>query len=356
MFGRAFLDLGHSVTADSLACSLAIAAAGCFLASTAAKPSRSSWWGLILFTFATYQTRPAYLFLIPLWPVLGFFLDRFILHRQSTWKSSLRRSGVYAAMTMIPFVMFCTLRWGVVGHWGLVSFGGYNIIGVVGQFLDQQSVDAMPDHLKPVAQMMFDRSSRLKDAEPPVNFLAMERMYNPTIWDVAVPTVKELHGDNPLVVNRVLSQLSGELLRQHFRQYVRWLVWNSIHAVKQVVQLTMTDTGTRILAIILLVAHALSLWRGPSAPSDSDAADRIFGRPPVSPSTETVTFLELHLLFRTAAAFAAAKGLLVILVEPANDRYMSGAMPLLPAAIAVFVAKYFESRSIPCLESGSSTH
>lgn len=346
MLGRAFMDLGSSITADSLACSLAIAATGCFLASSAVRPSRLSWGGLLVLTFLSYQTRPAYLFLIPLWPVLGFFVDRFILQRESAWKMSLRRSVTYVAIVLIPFVMFCTLRWAVVGHWGLVSFGGYNIIGVVGQFLDQSSVDAMPDELRPVAQAIVDRSSQLEGAEKPDNFLAMERMYNRTIWEVAVPVVRELHGDNPPVVNRVLSQLSGELMRQHFRQYVQWLVWNGVHAIKQVVQLTITDTGTRLLAIILLISHALSLWRGPLTQTQPDSLNTVAGEPVTGGPSPKEMFLELHLLFWVAVGFAAAKGLLVILVEPANDRYMSGAMPLLPAAIAVFVARYFDSRPV----------
>lgn len=344
MFGRSFMDQGRSITADSLACSLAIAATGCFLATSAVRPSRLSWLGLMLLTFLSYQTRPAYLFLIPLWPVLSLCCDRFILHRESPWKTSLRRCATYGAIVVIPFVTFCTLRWAVVGHWGLVSFGGYNIIGVAGQFLDQNSVDAMPDELRPVAQAIFDRKSQLANAETPQNFEAMERMYNPTIWEVAVPVVRELHGENPLVVNRILSQLSGELMRQHSRQYGKWLVWNGIHAVKQVVQLTMNDTGTRLLAIILLVSHAFSLLRGPSVRAQPDSPNRMQLQIPRSHASPQQMFLELHLLFWIAVGFAAAKGLLVILVEPANDRYMSGAMPLLPAAIAVFVAQYFESK------------
>lgn len=337
MFGRAFMDLGHSITADSLACSLSIAAAGCFLGSVGTNSCRWSWWGLVVLTFFAYQTRPAYLFLIPLWPVLSLFLDRLVLRRSCPWKDSLRRLGTYAAVTALPFMAFCTLRYAVVGHWGLVSFGGYNLIGVVGQFLDQPSVEAMPGELRPLAQTILERSKQLNDAQPPSSFLAMETMYNPTIWEVFVPTVKEAHGDDPLAINRVLSQLSGELLRQHPRQYVRWLVWNGVHAVRQIVMLTLTDNGTRLLMAILFLVHLLSLWRGPSERNaDSDVGpDRAGDGHPAANR-----FLELHLIFWTAVGFAAAKGLLVVLVEPANDRYMSGAMPLLPAAIAVF-AMYF---------------
>ncbi len=179
VFGRAFLKFGPSILADSLACSLAIAAAGCFLSTATNERRRWSWIGLAVLTFLSYQTRPAYLFLVALWPLLGIFLDRLVVNRGAPWSTSFRRCGVYLAAMAIPFIAFCTVRQSVTGHWGLVSFGGYNAIGIAGQFLDQESIDKMPDDLKPLANLILERTKQLKDAEPPLSFEAMERMYAP---------------------------------------------------------------------------------------------------------------------------------------------------------------------------------
>lgn len=356
MFGRGFLEFGQTIIADSLACSIAIAAAGCFLASSGLKTSKSWWCGLAFLTFLAYQTRPAFLFLIAAWPVISFFIDRLILRRGDRWANAVRRCGMYALVTSIPFLTFCGLRWGLVGHFGLVSFGGYNLIGVVGQYLDQPSVDGMPNQLRPVAAAMLDRLSQQPHRESPTEFLAMERMYNPTIWEAAVPAVKQVHGEDPLIVNRVLSQLSGALLKQHPRKYAQWLVWNAIHAVKQSVRLITTDSGCRLVVVILVIALAVSLVQGPAFPVPSEDLVTSARNGEFANRAEGNRFLELHLLFWTALAFAVAKGALVILVEPANDRYMSAAVLLLPSAIGTFAAHAFELLLIRRIVSSPEIH
>jgi hypothetical protein len=279
------------------------------------------------------------MFLIPLWPIVSIAADRLILRREASWRTILRRGGGFSAATLVPFALFCTVRWAVVGHWGLVSFGGYNLIGIVGQFLEPDSVESLPHRLQPLAQGMLDKRAELPSYDSPTSFVAMEQAYNPTIWQMAVPTARELHGDDAVAVNRALTELSGRLLRQNLPSYGRWLIWNAIHAVKGIVLLTATDLGTRLLFLLFLLAHAWSLWRGPPAvegpaPSDVDRQQ-----------LAVIRFREMHLVFWTALAFATAKTLLVILVEPANDRYMTGAMTLLPAALAVLLVQLLEARA-----------
>ncbi len=341
LLGRGIIKFGPLVLSDSLAISLAIAATGCFFASLSAPRRWGAWCGLILLTFSGYQTRPAYLFLIPLWPVFCLTADRLILRRGAPWLVSIRRGAAYAAATVIPFVLFCSLRWALVGHWGLVSFGGYNLFGVVGQFLDEDSAATLPADLQPLAREMLKKRAQWANYEPPVNFLAMEQMYNPTVWEMAVPTIRERHEDKNVRVNHELSQLSRELLKRHFRQYCQWLLWNSVHAFKVIFLLVLTDHGTGLLCLVFGGLQAWSLWRGPHL---------CLPKPAIRTDTSNtditaVRFLEWHLLLWTAIAFVSAKGLLVILVEPANERYMTGAMPLLPAALAVLLVHYLESRT-----------
>jgi hypothetical protein len=104
-----------------------------------------------------------------------------------------------------------------------------------------------------------------------------------------------------------------------------------VNAIKLIVLLTITDKGTQLLCILCLVIHAWSLWRGPREPSV------------LEPERCAIRYREAHLLFWTAVSFAGSKIFLVMLVEPTMERYMTGAMPLMSAALAVFVAHYAET-------------
>lgn len=332
MLSRGVLKFGALVTADSLAISLSIASAGCFFATLAPMSRRGAWTGLTLLTFLTCLTRPAYLFLIPLWPLLGFGLDRCLIRRDATIAVHLRRCAAYVAATIGPFVCYSLLRLVIVGHFGLVSFGGYNFVGIVGQFLKPESVSQLSDELQPLAQAMLEQRGLLAEWEPPLDFYAMERMYNLTVWQLAVPAAEDVQGDASVDVNTTLARLGKELLLMSPRQYVQWLCWNGWHAVVQIVTLTALDRATVVLLLLLLLAHLVELVRGP-------ARDRSETRA-ITGSDNQRSFVDLHLIFWTSLAFAIAKALLVVLVEPANDRYMAGAMVLLPGALALVAGCY----------------
>ena len=342
LFTRAMLKFAPWVLADSLASSLSIAAAGFFLGTLAPQGRWSMWIGLTLTTFLAYQTRPAYLFLVPLWPVVALWLDGWLL-RRSQQRQTVRRALWYVSASILPFLLFGLLRFVVIGHFGIVSFEGYNLIGVVGQFLDEQTAKELPDELRPLAELMLERRQQRSDAEPPSDFYAMQRMYNVTAWELAVPAAERLHGKSPVVINQALGRLSRELLVRHWRSYLRWLWWNAKHGIVQIVTLTFTDRGTVLLAAVFLGLHLWALWRGPPL-AHGELADHVANQLRLDDVTR---HREAQVLFWTALAFCIAKLLLVVLVEPANDRYMSGAMPLLPAAIGAFFAHYIERLGQP---------
>ncbi len=342
MFSRSALKLGPLIITDSLAISLAIAAAGFFFATMSSKNSILNWAGLATATLLTYLTRPAYIFLIPLWPVSALVLDHFLLRRGERFRQSAGRCLRYVAATVLPFLLYCVMRWLIVGHFGIVSFGGFNLVGVTGQFLEPAALNKLSADVRPIAETMLRYRAQMPNWAPPGDFLTMESMYNPTVWGMAVPAAREIHGNDDVAVNNALSQLGKELLFLYPRAYFRWLVMNSWHAVAQVVQLTALDRGCVLLWAILLGVHFVALRRGP----DPSSPDGGFSDPTRRDQDARQTFQELHLLCWFAVAFAFANGLLVVLVQAANDRYMSGAMTFLPAAIAVCVATY-AARVVP---------
>ncbi|MBM3999999.1 MAG: hypothetical protein FJ297_10760 [Planctomycetes bacterium] len=330
LLGRGAVDLARLVTADSLAVSLAIASTGCLVAVTAG-PSRRSWWiGLVVCTFLAYQVRPAYLFLIVTWPVVAWVLDVFLLRRGAPRRARWSRVGRIALATIGPFFVFCGVRWAVVGHFGLVSFGGHNLIGIAGQFLDRELVDTLPDDVRPLARAMLRSRVELGHA-PAGDFAGMEAMYNPTAWQVAAPSAASVYGEDVVAANRGLSRLALAVLRRRPAAYARWLVGNANHARRQLLTLIVFDKGTGALLIVFLAGMAVSLVANRSV-RRTDAGI------PATRAPRDVGRLETHLLFWTALLFAAAKTSLVLLVEPANDRYMTGAAVLIPAAIAAAAA------------------
>ncbi len=324
LIGRSVIHFVPQVTGDALAVSCSIAAMGCLLGINAARGRWAAWGGLTLFTLLAYQIRPAYLFLVALWPVLGLLLDVLVVRRGRSAAEYLHRVGLLAALSVLPLVAFCALRAATVGHFGLVSFGGYNIVGIAGQLLDDDLVPNLSADLQPLARDILRRRRPLPD-EPARDFHAMEARYNDIIWQVALPAATEHFGDDRVALNRGLARLSREILESRRAEYLQWLVGNAKHALMQIHLLMLLDIGSVLAALVILGALGYSLFRGPASQSAERRGDEV--------SIGPMDFREVHLLLWSALAFAAAKTMLVILVEPAIDRYMTGAMIFLPAVV-----------------------
>ncbi|MEZ6059230.1 MAG: hypothetical protein R3C19_02600 [Planctomycetaceae bacterium] len=334
LLSRAVFEWVNHVTADGLAAAMAIASAGALLAVLSRTKTVAGWPGLVAFTFLAYQIRPAYLFLIPLWPIAGFWLDTFLLRRDNGLATRLFRASGYAAATVLPFLAFCTLRLLVVGHWGLVSFGGYNVVGISAQFLDAELVRELPEELQPLAERIVDGRSRLTDYRPADSYEAMEEMFNPTVWTLTVPAARELCADDPVAVNQLLSQLAGTVIRRRPARYLQWLLWNANHARQQLLPLVVFDRGSIVVLSLFAAVLLSSLIRG-------EASDRVTAQAGASPQQ---LHIERHVLLWLAVGFVVAKTLLVILVEPAIGRYLVAAGMFVPAAIAIWVVHFVEQR------------
>jgi Ni/Fe-hydrogenase subunit HybB-like protein len=145
---------------------------------------------------------------------------------------------------------------------------------------------------------------------------------------MAVPAANAIYDDDTVEVNQALSKLSKQVIRQRPQAYVHWLVGNTNHARQQLTQLTVFDKGTLLVGLLLIYAHLSSLVVG------------VRRRSSVANTEADVQHRERHIVFWIAILFALAKTSLVVLVEPANDRYMTPAMVFLPAVLAVFTAQY----------------
>lgn len=330
LWGKGAFEFIPAVLPDSLALSLAVAAVGMLLWVLGVPRNAGAWIGFAVTTAAACHVRPAYLFLLPLLPLLGVTLLRFPL---AVGAANGRRvlgvgAGLAAAMA-IPFLAWCGLRWITVGHFGLVSFGGYNLVGITGQFVDESLARELPDEWQPFAQRILERRQQEPGWEPPADYYAMERMFNRTVWTICVPAARDAASDDPVRVNQLLSGFSGVVLSLRPASYLTWLRWALREGSAAILWLSLVNKASLACLLLLLACEIVDLVRGPSATPglamDLKAAE--------------AARRARQVLFVTALGFALAVLLLVVLVEVPNHRYMTPASVFVPALFAILGAE-----------------
>ncbi len=321
-------DLGVSyLLTDSLAKSMAAFTVG-FLLWTSVSPRRLDLWiGLAVSLAATYQIRPAYLFLIPLTPLLGIAL----LRLQSSWRGTpfcWRASGLaLCGVALVPFLGFCLLRWTLVGHFGLVSFTGCNLVGVAGEWIDQPMIDTeLPEAWRPLAQEILEGRKRMRLESPyrrgGLDMYVWERNHLATVVQIAYPAAKRLYGDDHVLVDRQLSGLSKQILWLRKGAYLRFLIYNLRDGLAKFLQTGFVLQGLLGLGFCLFAVRVLARPRGAIEP----------------PSAAPVpSYGVMHALLLIAVSFALAKLLLVALVESVIARYVYAAGLFLPSVCGLWI-------------------
>jgi hypothetical protein len=344
------LALVHHVATDSPAESLAIASVGMLLEALGEPRRLRAWAWLAVLVFLTYQVRPAYLFLVPLLPVLALPLTWLRGSRTASETRSLPVAVRALAATLLPLLGFCGLRQAVVGHFGLVSFGGHNLIGIVGQFVTPQVLGDLPPAARPLgtAVLSLQGEGGLRrgppaaggPAEDPFGFEAIESNYNHTVWTVYVPTARrlfgrdvaegnrQLYGPDALVVDRELSAFSFAVVRARPTQYLRWLKEALLVSVRRAFSCLLTGVASFVLGAGVLVLHlCYVVRRGRSV--------RAGVRSPRPLPDDR--FFEWNSLLVLSLGYASAKMAEVVLVEPPIGRYVDAASVFLPSLLVVLL-------------------
>ena len=137
-----------------------------FLLMLAAEPEKFlPWLGFTISLVALYLMRPAAQFMILLLPVLGILL-RALARSRSTWPRLNLRFGITVfGCGLLPYLAWCTLRLVVVGHFGLVSFMGFQLCALAGNFLSDDLVPQLPEHLRPYVQRVLERRDKIASGE-----------------------------------------------------------------------------------------------------------------------------------------------------------------------------------------------
>ena len=316
------LEYTGVLTPDLLAQSFAVVTVALWLIAVHSGRSLVALAGMSVFLFLAYQTKPSYLFLLAFIPI-GGLIARWWLHPtdKDAWKLAIRLSFA----SFVPFLAWCSLRWFVVGHFGLVSFGGYNIIGVAGQLLQRDWTASLTSEVQPLATEILNRREQLKDWPIEPNYENYEANFNKMVWEIAVPIASEKHQADSRVMNRQMADLSMQILMGHPKSYAIWLMLAAKRSMRQVIELTLRNPIVMLSFPILLAAFAFG-WRLKGDESKQ--------------TSELKSDREFQTIVWTAIGFATCKLALVVLVEPPIDRYCAPAGVFLTSILAMVACQF----------------
>lgn len=349
LYSPMLLEYSSALTPDLLAHSLSVAAIGAWLVVINRGHSSLDFVLMTSLTFLAYQSKPAYLFLLVFVPI-GGLIARWWLHRSSRdWWSVAARLAVGA---WGPFLLYCAARWLIVGQFGLVSFGGYNLVGITGQLLRSDEVAGLSDEVRPFAERLVAERSKREGWDNSISYTSIELQFNTMVWSLAVPIANDLTSNDSIATNRLLTRFSGEVIRNDPKTYMRWLVIAIKHAFTETVTITSRNIGFLFAVAGLILIH---FWRGwqaiygvPTAMhcaegSDVEASLANGGANGVLRNAHA-RIDEYQTMVWLALGYAACKFALVVLVEPPISRYAAPAVVFLPSIVAMGMASYLLAR------------
>jgi hypothetical protein len=329
------------IMTEILGVSLSLFSVGFLLLLTSRGQRRLSWVGLTASVFLTYQVRPAYLFLLPLIPFLTLTLTCL---RRPDCRTSMTLGKLFAGMVsacFIPFLLFCGLRSVVVGHFGLVSFGGFNMVGITTQFLTQNIVQSLDPDLQPIARAIIELRDQ-KNLGPPdgksmapipvfvdsyYNRYFQEGILSP-IWEAARTKSQDQQGfnqnflpqNNMVHVNRISLRLALSVLEARPGIHLIYYVKSFFYSLSFTIYVEGIIT---VLLLLLFLAHLLL-----------SLLDQTEGLRHACSGTHLREAMEFTTIMTISVFFYLAKILLMILVEPPAGRYLMAAALFLPSMVS----------------------
>jgi len=318
------------VATDCLAAAAGITVVGLLLHRIGGSPKWSSILLLGIATTAAWLIRPAYLFLVVLVPALGSVLRATTRSQDASAGNWRRECLVLTLSTAAPLLSYCGVRWLIIGSFGVVSFGGYNLIGISGQFLDGALVERLPADLQPLARAALEEQRRLEVLGAPMadadrtNYMRMELRYDMTIWRVFTPAARKLYGDDHRQVNTQLRRLATSIIRARPYNYGLWLVKSLRQRLRKTVSDFVVNPVYFLLTLTVMCAQLFYTLLSEFKPHRVLSAHT---RPPNATG----------ILFVVSVSYAASKLLLVVTVCPPIGRMTDAVWVILPTVVAAFL-------------------
>lgn len=330
------MTLANVIQPDFSAAVATIVAISCLMLLVTG-PSKIVWGvGVAVGVFAAYQLRPAAVFLVAMVPLLGVGVRW--LRDRGDWRGILRWSVGLAALTLVPYLLFCGLRWVAVGHFGVVSFGGTNLAGIAASFVDGRVVRELPQEHRALARRFMSRRAQMgwKPMRRESDIIEYFGQYSDNIWRVARPAGKRTYRENrqrvaekfgdshwdprpeEVVLNEMLGSASKAIIRLKPKHYFKWVTDAIVLGLRHLLDYAWIVAP---LLVVLLSLPILLLRQGANA--QASEARR---------SARTPALLALLIL---GVGYFAAYLLLVSLVSFPAYRYFVSMTLFLPSAICV---------------------
>ncbi len=260
LYSRVLHGYVDTIAADTVAAAAGIAVCGLALWRIT-ETKRWLTGCLVVATAIGWFIRPSYLFLISLVPMLTWLIHSAVptTGNRSTWRNVL----LALCITAGPVLAYSSLRYCVVGRFGIVSFGGYNQVGIAGQFLRQDDLNQLSPDLRPTAEtvLQYRASGELPPGQydnlPQMNYMRLEDRYDITIWHEFSPAAEDHVGHDARAVNTLLRRLGTELIYLHPREYVVWLA----KAVRQAAKKVLWDAADNPVNLALLFMALVRVCR-----------------------------------------------------------------------------------------------
>ena len=269
----------QTIMTDTLAAAAAIMAIGLVLQS-AKRECRSRWIlvGIAGVTTAGWLIRPAYLFLVAAVPILSTVLQfRGGSGVRSSFREIMQHWLKMTTLVCLPVLLWCLLRLMVVQSFGIVSFGGFNLVGITGQFLQREEIKRLPEELQPLALQAFARLNQLPPEPLPMreadalNYLRIEYNYDSYIWNVFTPAAYDVYGKDNRLVNAQLRRIATAIVWIKPGHYAVWLIKATRHGIyKLTSDFIVNPFGLALTLAAVMSGVALLLCRWYSDVSDPE--------------------------------------------------------------------------------------
>jgi hypothetical protein len=316
------------VSTDVLSASLGILSCALLLIWSRQPTRKIILFAIMVVSFLAIMVRPAYLFLVVALPTMGLLILQL---RQVDWRGNICRVSLLGVMIVIPLVGYASLRLAVTGDFGIVSFSEFSAAGLTTQYLDESISQTLTGEQRKLAEQILKRRQRLMATHPdwhqgePQSYMETEQRWEPMVYQVVMPTVQELYGDDRKLAHAQVRKLNHRIIVARPRDALRWLLL----ATRQSCRLAVGDAITHppFLAVCLLSVawFALSIcWSGHRS--------RWLHRKSVF---SCMGYPEIVIM---AIVYFAGKVSVVILCSAPFGRYVDAAAVFFPAAILGWVA------------------
>jgi hypothetical protein len=239
---------------------------------------------------------------------------------------------MFVFIAVVPLLLFSLFRWSVVGHLGLVSFGGINVSAITTQMLTRDLITELSSDVQPLARHILDRLDQHEKIglhpvcyrsnwRPLSRYDAFEICYSYIAWDINYRAAMTLYDRDFVKANTGLTSLAKTIILAKPMEYIVLLSKSIVTGISRIVR---GEPIALILGGLLLFTKFIQLCTRNSKTLDSLSIEYSF-----------CFNRELSAMIFLAVSFFMAALLLVILVEPPIQRYVNGASVFIPSVLAL---------------------